>query len=141
MNFKLVNVIGIVFGAAWLVTVIIVGLKFFNFLAARFGDTFGALSLFYVLGWLLVLFIGRAVLERILIAILSVAEATFGARKIAVEGVTSATSSPMQTPVGWVMPVGAAAALTIAGTNLTVPISTKGNFIDPEIYTSTSSES
>ena len=68
MSEKTINTIGIIVGVAWFTFVVTVGWQIFEYLAGRFGDQFGALSLFYMFGLLAILFVGRAILEKALIA-------------------------------------------------------------------------
>lgn len=76
MSIKKINTIGFAVGIAWFVIVVSAGWHFFEILAVRFGDAFGALSLFYMFAAVGVLFLGRALLEQILVAILNLGEST-----------------------------------------------------------------
>lgn len=108
MNEKIIKAVGIVVGIAWFTTVITFGWQLFETLAGRFGDAFGALSFFYLFGLLAVLFLGRALLERLLIA-------TFGIDGAVVDTSISVASTSRRYTDVWAVPIGAATVITIVG--------------------------
>lgn len=71
MSQRFKRIIGLVIGLSWAALVLYYGFQAFNHLVLQFGDSFGALSLFFMFGWVAVLFIGRAVLEVVVRQIFS----------------------------------------------------------------------
>ena len=115
MNTKTINIIGISVGTTWLVVALYIGYGLFMQLLAEFGDTFAAFSLFYLLGWVGAIFLGRSILERIL---------TF-AFELESDVATiwiDTTMSPDRILESPTAPLGAVAAYVIIATGLNVEI-------------------